>query len=172
MKRIAALFLFTLIATGCGHTQPTPTTGYQTSWSWTAPTTGSCTSTCKYIVSTLVVTSGTASCPTATGQYIPQQTATTALSATTWTQANTTGLTNCAVVSSVFAGATSAASVPSSPVVSPALPTAPGIPSGTPGQSAELVKPIMVPYSEPVLMLSKNLGAPTLISGKVQRSVR
>lgn len=165
MKRILAVFSFSLLlVVGC-PSQPAPTNGYSTTWSWTAPTTGSCTSTCKYIVSTLEVVAGTSTCPSATGQYVPQQTLTTALSTTTWTQANTTGKSICAVVSATFAGATGQPSAQSSVVVSPPLPTAPGVPTGNP-QSAEL-KPT-VSNTEPVL-LSQNIGSPSVITGSVHR---
>jgi len=157
-------FLFGPIA--C-HSQPSPTKGYNISWTWTAPTTGSCTANCSYIVSTLSVPSGTASCPAPTGQYNPQQTSSTALSGTSWLQTNTTGLTYCAVVSSVFNSATSAASAVSNVVTSPALPTAPGVPSGGNVQQSEVIKPDSV--ADPQPQLSAKLEAPGGMRGVVRR---
>ena len=173
MKRIlAALSLVTLALnlTACIHAQPAPTKGYNVNWTWTAPTSGSCTSACNYIVSTLAVASGTVSCPSASGQYVPQQTTATAITGTAWTQPNTTGLLYCAVVSSVFSGATSAASGVSNVVTSPALPIAPGVPSGGSVQQAEVMKPVFTNQNPlPQLASSKNLIAPTGVVGVVAR---
>ena len=117
-----------LAGVGCAHAgQLPPTPGYNTVWTWTAP---SPCSGCTYVISTLSLASGTA-CPPSTGSnYTPQQTVTTGVSATTWTQTNTTGLTLCAVAQTIQGGQTSAASAQSAAVVNPTLPSAPGVPSG------------------------------------------
>jgi len=142
--KLAVIILATAIP-GCVHPQPAPTKGYNTLWTWSAPTSGSCTTDCSYIVSTLSVASGTASCPAPTGQYVPQQTATTALTTTSWTQVNTTGQVLCAVVSAYFNSATSPASTASNVVTNPSLPLAPGVPAGNTQVQADLVKPQLMP---------------------------
>jgi hypothetical protein len=165
-KFLATAFLALLSVVGC-HAQPAPTPGYNTTWTWTPPTTGACTTNCNYIVSTLTVAAGITSCPPSTGQYVPQQTTSTALATTSWTQTNTTGQTICAVVSAYFSGATSVASSPSNVVTNPALPLAPGVPSGN-SAVADVVKP-QTPGPEPTLQASRNLTAPGTVYGVVAR---
>jgi len=165
-KLLATSILVFLSIVGC-HAQPSPTPGYNTTWTWAAPTSGACTTNCSYIVSTLPVAAGTSICPVATGQYVPQQTAATALTATSWTQTSTTGQVLCAVVSSYFGGATSAASLPSNVVTNPALPLAPAAPSGN-SAIADVVRP-KLPNSAPLPRLSNKLTAPGSVYGTVAR---
>ena len=166
MKQFAALAIMALSLTACAPAQPAPTPGYNTTWTWPAPATGACIGSCSYIVSTLAVAPGTNTCPPATGQYTPQQTATSALTATSWTQTGTTGQTICAVVSTYFSGATSAASTPSNVVTNPALPLAPGVPTGNATVSDLVRGPSL---RMPLPQLSGKLAAPGSISGTVAR---
>lgn len=165
------LFLLSMsmvLALGC-HGQLPPTAPYNTVWTWTAPASGStwpgCTTAapCTFVVSTLAVPSGTASCPASTGSnYAPQQTVTTGVSATTFTQTGTSGETLCAVVQTVQSGNVSAASTPSSPVASPALPLAPNAPSG-----ATQVSEVQMPLPAPSPQLAK--AEPIKLTGIVTR---
>jgi hypothetical protein len=158
-NRIVFLILAAFLAVGC-HAQLPPSPGYNTTWTVTIPSPsngwlgcGTGQPTCTLVISTLVVPSGTTTCPASTGSnYVPQQTATTGVAAPTWVQANTTGTSQCAVAQLVQtqAGQTlpsiSAASPPSNAVVSPALPLAPNVSGST--QVAGIEKPKM-PMLEP-----------------------
>jgi hypothetical protein len=179
MKRLMKLFslMITLSAlfagVGC-HGQLPPTPAYETIWSWPAAVAasgwlgcGSGQPACTYVVSTLVLASGT-TCPASTGSnYTPQQTATTGVSGTTWTQTGTSGETLCAVVQTVQSGNTSGSSPQSNAVVNPALPLAPAAPSGN-AQAAALDKPAPVnalPPPSPQMAMA----APVQIVGHVVR---
>jgi hypothetical protein len=165
--RFLAIVILTMLSIAGCHAQPSPTPGYNTTWTWTAPASGACTTNCNYIVSTFTIPPGTTSCPAATGQYIPQQTSATALATTSWTQTNTTGQILCAVVSSYFGGATSGASTPSNVVTNPTLPLAPGVPSGN-SSVADVVKPKLV--GDPASWhYSATLAAPGAVYGVVAR---
>ena len=136
MKRIFVTLAFLALAlVGC-HAQLPTTPAYNTVWTWNAPTPTSNWSGCgtqgrTYVVSTMTVAAGTASCPAPTGSnYAAQQTVTTGISALTWTQANTTGESICGIVQTIWSGSTSGASAPSNVAVNPQLPLAPGAPSG------------------------------------------
>jgi hypothetical protein len=156
--------LLLALGAGCAHSQLPPTPGYNTVWTWTAP---SPCSGCTYVVSTLSVAAGTASCPASTGSnYTPQQTVTTGVSGTTWTQTNTTSLTVCAVAQTIQGGNTSPASTQSSPVVNPSLPSAPGVPSGN-STVAALAPPLMPNMPAPDKQMASAM--PIQIVGHVVR---
>lgn len=175
MKNFLAIAILALGAVGCTHAQPSPTPGYNTLWTWTAPAASStwagCTSAqnCSYIVSTATVAAGTTTCPQPNGNnYVPQQTAATALTTISWTQQNTTGQLLCAVVSTIWNGETSTASGPSNLVSNPQLPLAPGVPSGNPAV-AEVEKP-KLPATMPSASAQLAMNAiPVEIRGVVVR---
>jgi hypothetical protein len=165
MKKFVLSLIFSasalLAGVGCAHAgQLPPTPGYNTVWTWTAP---SPCSGCTYVVSTLVLSSGT-TCPASTGSnYIPQQTVTTGVTGTTWTQTNTTGLTLCAVAQTIQGGNTSTASAQSAAVINPTLPSAPGVPSGNSAVSA--LAPPVSPNSLPVPSSQMAMNIPMQIVG-------
>lgn len=138
MKQIVALAILAMAAIGC-HSQLPPTHSYNVIWTWGAPSAGqgwpgcSTGSPCTYVVSIIALPAGTSGCPPPTGtNYVAQQTATTGVSGTTYTQTNATGLTECGVIQAIWQGSTSAWSAPSDngvPRAVPSLPLAPGTPS-------------------------------------------
>ncbi len=68
MRRFLMALSLVLIATGCGHTQVTPTSHSATLTVTNAPcTAGTAAATCGYVFSKAVLATGTTSCPSTTG---------------------------------------------------------------------------------------------------------
>lgn len=174
MKRIFAALAFIALATaGCAQA-PTPTKGYNTVWTWTAPSstpafagcgTAAGQFPCSYILSVETI-SGT-TCDPATSANYKQLNPGAPVAALTFTQDNTTGETVCAVVTTVWNAENSPPSAPSAPVTSPQVPLAPGIPAGNAAQSASLERPTFTePAPSPQLA---SMAVPVQVVGRIVR---
>lgn len=148
MKRVFLAFLLVLSLAGCGGNAvygQVPQKTVSVSYTWTAPATGCSTSTpCTYVLSTLTVANGTASCPAATGSNYTPVNESAPVSQTSYVYASPTlGTSMCAIVQA-YNGLYSNASAPSNVVVIPTQPGVTGPPTGS-ETSAALVKPALPP---------------------------
>lgn len=131
IRTILLLLAAGLMSFGCSHAgaQVPPSTN-AVNLTWTPPVSPACTvsSPCTYVLSRYTLPAGN-SCPAATTQYTPLNTASPAAGTSFTDTAPPAGASVCYVAQTLQGGLTSVASVPSNVVTVPMLPGPPSTPA-------------------------------------------